>query len=121
MPNRPVHVRSFGDFVTYFGTYRPKLFGAHVLNGFFQNGGGDAWVVRIVGTANPATATLNASGGGAVLNLQAGMLGLADPGDWATASASGSMTAHRERRSCQRSSSARTPSRSRSPTTPAWP
>ena len=82
VPNRPVHVRSFGDFVTYFGTYRPKLFGAHVLNGFFQNGGGDAWVVRIVGTANPATATLNASGGGAVLNLQAGMLGLADPGDW---------------------------------------
>jgi phage tail sheath protein FI len=83
IPNRPTHVRSFGDFVTYFGSYRKGLFGAHALSGFFQNGGADAWVVRIVGApANAATATLNSSAGPVALNLTAGMLGLLDPGDW---------------------------------------
>lgn len=83
VPNMPVLVRNFGDFVTYFGSYRGGLFGAHAVNGFFQNGGSEARIVRIVGsTANPATATLDASGGGAVLNIRAGMLGRDDPGDW---------------------------------------
>jgi len=83
VPNTPVLVRSFGDFVTYFGSYRVGLFGAHAVNGFFQNGGAEARIVRVVGaTANPATATLNASGGGAALGVRAGMLGHDDPGDW---------------------------------------
>jgi len=82
VPNVPVLVRSFSDFVTYFGSYRSGLFGAHAVNGFFQNGGAEARIVRIVGTATPATATLNASGGGPALGVRSGMLGRDDPGTW---------------------------------------
>ena len=82
VPDRPVRVRGFGDFVASFGSYRTNLFGAHALYGFFQNGGAEAWVSRVVGTATPAVATLNSSGGAPVLDLRAGMSGQTDPGEW---------------------------------------
>jgi phage tail sheath protein FI len=83
VPNVPVKLRSFGDFVTAFGSYTSRYFGAHALNGFFQNGGAEAWAVRVAGSPNaPAAATLSDSGGAAVLNLRAGMRGQDDPGEW---------------------------------------
>jgi hypothetical protein len=67
--------------VAAFGSYTSRYHGAPAINGFFQNGGAEAWVVRVAGTATAASAALN-DGGAAVLNLRAGMRGQPDPGEW---------------------------------------
>jgi phage tail sheath protein FI len=83
VPNRPVHVQGFSDFVTNFGSYRANAFGAHAVRGFFDNGGSDAYVVRVASSsAVAATTTLNDRAGNATLRVTAGMRGTADPGVW---------------------------------------
>jgi phage tail sheath protein FI len=85
VPNRPVRVRGFGEFVATFGGYSADAFGAHAVRGFFANGGSDAYVVRVVGAgAQAAVATLDDLANPAVptLAVRAGSRGSLDPGAW---------------------------------------
>jgi uncharacterized protein len=83
VPDTPVHVMGFADFVARFGGYRDDLYGAHAVRGFFDNGGSEAYVVRVVGAgAVPAEATLNDTADNATLVVTAGARGYPEPGDW---------------------------------------
>ena len=75
-PSAPTHCTSFADFQRYFGGLAPGYPLSYAVEDFFQNGGGDAIVVR----AYKAPAAQKANGGRAalsVLNLVA-----ASPGTW---------------------------------------
>ncbi|MEU8264799.1 phage tail sheath C-terminal domain-containing protein [Micromonospora sp. NPDC048999] len=87
-PDRAVRVRGFGDFVSSFGGYTADAFGAYAVRGFFDNGGSDAYVVRVVGAgAQASTVVLNDQAGTPVptLRLRAGARGVAEPGAWGDA------------------------------------
>jgi hypothetical protein len=84
--NVPVAVRGPGDFAATFGGTVRGLFGPHAVRGFFDNGGTDAVVVRVVGTdAKAATAVLTDRGGNATLEVKAGGRGREDRGAWGNA------------------------------------
>jgi uncharacterized protein len=83
VPDTPVHVMGFADYVARFGGYRGDLYGAHAVRGFFDNGGTEAYVVRVVGAgAVVAEATLDDDAGNATLVVTAGGRGYPEPGDW---------------------------------------
>src|SRR5262249_17500279 len=91
IPNKPIHVTSFSDFVNAFGSYvkfpnNTYAYGAYALRGFFDNAGSEAYVVRIVGSgAKTSTVTLrdrSAVPGANTLVVETGMLGNKDPGSW---------------------------------------
>lgn len=83
VPDLPAPIRGFSDFVTNFGSYTTNAFGAHAVRGFFDNGGTEAYVVRIVGSGSgAASVTLNDRVGVATLVLAAGRRGREDPGTW---------------------------------------
>jgi uncharacterized protein len=83
VPDTPVHVIGFADYVARFGGYRDDLYGAHAVRGFFDNGGTEAYVVRVVGAgAVPATATLDDTAGNPTLAITAGARGYPEPGNW---------------------------------------
>jgi phage tail sheath protein FI len=86
VPNQPVRVRGFTDFVATFGSYARGSFGAYAVRGFFDNGGADAFVVRAVGVgARPASAVLADRTGATTLTVTAGARGRPDPGEWGNA------------------------------------
>jgi uncharacterized protein len=67
--NRPVLIKSFAEFQHVFGgLWQPSLLG-YAIEQFFDNGGREALIVRVVNGARSATLTLKA--GSQVLNLQA--------------------------------------------------
>jgi uncharacterized protein len=67
--NRPVFINSFAEFQHVFGgLWQPSLLG-YAVEQFFDNGGREALIVRVVNGARSATLTLKA--GSQVLNLQA--------------------------------------------------
>jgi hypothetical protein len=67
--NRPVFIRSFAEFQHGFGgLWQPSLLG-YAIEQFFDNGGREALVVRVVNGARSATLTLKA--GPSALRLQA--------------------------------------------------
>jgi uncharacterized protein len=67
--NRPVFVKSFVEFQHVFGgLWQPSLLG-YAIEQFFDNGGREALIVRVVNGARSATLTLKA--GEEVLQLQA--------------------------------------------------
>ena len=67
--NRPVVIKSFTEFQQVFGgLWQPSLLG-YAIEQFFDNGGREALIVRVVNGARAATLTLKA--GGQVLRLQA--------------------------------------------------
>jgi hypothetical protein len=83
VPDTPVHVMGFADYVARFGGYRDDLYGAHAVRGFFDNGGPEAYVVRVMGAgAVAARATLDDDAGNATLVVAAGARGYQEPGDW---------------------------------------
>jgi tail sheath protein len=83
IPNIATPVRGFGDFVRNFDSYTTTFFGAHALRGFFENGGAEAYVVRILGSgAAAARANLNDGAAAQTLRITAGRKGREDPGDW---------------------------------------
>ncbi|MFJ8062445.1 phage tail sheath C-terminal domain-containing protein [Streptomyces sp. NPDC096142] len=88
VPNTPVRVTSFVQFVAQFGSYFTGGLGAYLVKGFFDNGGQTAYVNRIVdptlSTADAvASRTLPDTGGtNATLRVEAGYRGQADPGVW---------------------------------------
>jgi phage tail sheath protein FI len=67
--NSPVFVKSFGEFQQVFGgLWQPSLLG-YAVEQFFDNGGREALIVRVVNGARSATLTLKA--GPSALTLQA--------------------------------------------------
>jgi uncharacterized protein len=67
--NRPVLIKSFTEFQQAFGgLWQPSLLG-YAVEQFFDNGGREALIVRVVNGARAATLTLKA--GGQALRLQA--------------------------------------------------
>ncbi|MEU6225711.1 phage tail sheath C-terminal domain-containing protein [Streptomyces sp. NPDC047042] len=87
VPNEPVRITGFTQFVERFGRHVTSGYGAYLVKGFFDNGGRTAYVNRIVdpapGTgAVAATRTLNGAGNVPSLVVEAGYRGKADPGGW---------------------------------------
>lgn len=83
VPNLPVAIKGFTDFVTSFGSHAKGFHGSHALRGFFDNGGSEAVVTRIVGAgALAASADLVNAAATPVLRLRAGACGRQDPGVW---------------------------------------
>jgi hypothetical protein len=90
VPNRPVRVTSFADFVDRFGGFDSNSFGAYLVKGFFDNGGQRAYVNRVAGAGEAAPTTASgtirrsdAANAAALLQLEGGFRGQADPGTWA--------------------------------------
>lgn len=75
--DRPVRIQSFGDYSRTFGGLWAESTMSYAVRQFFQNGGTDALIVRLVeGTGAAATANLPRVGGGTV------DLAAANEGDW---------------------------------------
>ena len=75
--NQAVRVLNYGDYERAFGGLNRDSDVSYALQQFFQNGGSDAYVVRVAAGAAAAAVTLNAPGGVAALTLSA-----ADAGAW---------------------------------------
>jgi phage tail sheath protein FI len=83
VPNLPVYMRGLSDFIVNFGGVIDGAFGAHAMRGFIDNGGTEAYAVRIVGNnARAASVMLNDGLGTATLEVVAGVQGRPDPGVW---------------------------------------
>ncbi len=83
VPNRPVRVTSFPQFVERFGGYFGGGKGAYLVRGFFDNGGRVAYVNRVAdAAAEPATTSLQSAGNRDTLAVTAGFRGEEDPGAW---------------------------------------
>jgi uncharacterized protein len=86
LPNAVRRVTSFKQFTQHFGGFREDANGAYAIRGFFDNGGGVAYVTRAVraqgnGAAVPATRSFTRGDDG-VLSVTAGFRGQPDPGAW---------------------------------------
>jgi phage tail sheath protein FI len=85
VPNRPLRITSPQQFGDRFGGYRADAFLAYAIDGFFLNGGREAYVNRVVGAGStPAALTLNNRLGAPTpaLRISAGYRNEADPGLW---------------------------------------
>ncbi len=87
IPEAVYRVSNWSQFVEHFGSYMDGAYGAYAVRGFFDNGGGVAYVTRVVNTsggspAEPSTMTFNDSGSSAALTVTAGYRGQEDPGEW---------------------------------------
>jgi uncharacterized protein len=85
LPYRPVRISNPQQFRERFGAHRADGFLAYAVEGFFLNGGREAYINRVVG-AGSAAASANLNNRQAApapsLRVGAGYRGLADPGDW---------------------------------------
>ena len=84
-PDRAVRIRGFADYLATFGGYTAESFGAYAVRGFFDNGGSDAFVVRVVGAgAQPSAVEIGDRAGVPVptLRVRAGARGATEPGAW---------------------------------------
>jgi phage tail sheath protein FI len=75
--NRAVRVLNYGDYERAFGGLHRDSDISYALQQFFQNGGSDAYVVRVAAGAAAAAVNLGSPGGGAALTVTA-----ADAGAW---------------------------------------
>jgi hypothetical protein len=85
VPNRPVRVSSSAQVRDRFGAPRADAYLSFAVDGFFANGGREAYINRVVGPGSKAAfATLNnrATVPGAALRVSAGYRGAEDPGAW---------------------------------------
>jgi Bacteriophage tail sheath protein len=81
--DRAVRVSNFRQFTDRFGAHAPGYLGAYAVEGFFQNGGREAWVARVVGAgAAAAQVTLKDRGGSDTVEVTAGSRGSTEPGSW---------------------------------------
>jgi uncharacterized protein len=67
--NRAVRVFNFGDYERSFGGLVSEYEMGYAVRQFFQNGGGEAWIVRLALDAAAAAATLENGAGAEVLTL----------------------------------------------------
>lgn len=81
--DQAVRVSSFQGFVARFGGYDARFSGAYAVDGFFQNGGREAYVARVVGAGSAAASvTLQDRAGNDTLTVTAGYRGSIEPGTW---------------------------------------
>ncbi len=82
--DRAARVSSFQQFTARFGGHTSLFAGAYCVEGFFQNGGQEAWIARVVGSdAAAATMNLKARDGATdTLLVAAAYRGAADAGAW---------------------------------------
>jgi uncharacterized protein len=66
-----VRILNFGDFERRFGGLQADSELGYAVRQFFQNGGGEAWVVRVVGAATTATLVLRDASNRQVLDVTA--------------------------------------------------
>jgi phage tail sheath protein FI len=86
LANQPLRVTSLAQFESRYGGYRSDGYLAHALQGFFLNGGREAYISRVIG-ANSAAASTTLSNRqspapGASLRVAAAYLGQPDTGTW---------------------------------------
>jgi phage tail sheath protein FI len=85
IPHRPVRVTSLEQFAARFGARRSSDLLLYALEGFFLNGGREAYVSRVAApSAAAATASLadRQAAPAATLRVAAGYRGTPDPGAW---------------------------------------
>ena len=85
VPNRSVRVTSTAQFRERFGSAVNTGYAAYAIEGFFLNGGREAYVSRVVGAGSvPASVTLNntATAAAPALRVAAGYRGQEEPGRW---------------------------------------
>lgn len=88
--NAPVHITSLQQFRSQFGTYRGDSFLAYAVDGFFLNGGQNAYILRVAGAGSNAASfqfknrqsPTDPSKAGPALRIAAGTRGQEDPGRW---------------------------------------
>ena len=83
--NRPVRVTSLSGFRERFGNYRGDGYLGYAVEGFFLNGGREAYVSRVVGAGSAAaslTLLNRATTPAPALRITAGYRGQDDPGPW---------------------------------------
>jgi phage tail sheath protein FI len=73
--NQPVEIFNFGDFQRNFGGLQLGSELGYAVQQFFQNGGSDAFVVRVAAGAAQATLSLGGIGGHTVLSVAAASVG----------------------------------------------
>jgi phage tail sheath protein FI len=69
--NRAVHLLSYSDFERKFGGLASDSEMSYSVRAFFLNGGSDAWVVRLAGSASPASRLLQNSTPADIIQLTA--------------------------------------------------
>ncbi len=76
LDNRATHIFSFADFARSFGGLAADSELSYAVQHFFQNGGSDAYVVRVPKSGSTAASVtlLNGGGGGALASLKVTML-----------------------------------------------
>jgi hypothetical protein len=80
--NRPVAVRSFAEFQHAFGgLWQPSRL-SYAVEQFFDNGGGEALIVRVVNGARAPTLTLRAGAGALTLWARASTTTTYRRGTW---------------------------------------
>ncbi|MEU6232945.1 hypothetical protein [Kitasatospora sp. NPDC047058] len=84
VPDVPVPLRGMGDFTAHFGGVMPGLFGPHAVRGFFDNGGTEAYAVRVVDRTGSLAAAVMVTDleGVNTLDIRAGHRGREDRGAW---------------------------------------
>ena len=85
VPDRPVRISTPAQFRERFGRHLAGGYLAYAVEGFFLNGGREAYVSRVVGAASaPAVTTLNnrLSPATGALRVRAGYRGQDEPGAW---------------------------------------
>ena len=81
--DRAVRVSNFRQFVSRFGGHRAAFAGAYCVDGFFLNGGREAYVARILGSnSEAASVTLEDRTGTDTLTVRAGYRGIEEAGEW---------------------------------------
>jgi phage tail sheath protein FI len=81
--DRAVRVSNFRQFLDRFGAHDARFAGAYAVEGFFANGGREAFVARVgAAGAVAASVTLADRGGADVLRVAAGARGATEPGEW---------------------------------------
>lgn len=81
--NEAIRISNFRQFTNRFGSYDPKYMGAYCVDGFFLNGGREAYVTRVVGEDHQsAEITLEDRIEAETLKVIAGYRGTKDPGSW---------------------------------------
>ena len=81
--DKAIRISNFQQFIRRFGTYHPDYMGAYCINGFFLNGGREAYVTRVLGSTDsnePAAAFADIAP--TSFRLTAGFRGQEDVGTW---------------------------------------
>ena len=79
----PVRVTSLNDYQNVFGDLDPGAATSYAVHGYYENGGQLAWVVRVTGAMDTATATLSVPREGGMPPGTMYQVVASSPGNWA--------------------------------------